>query len=117
MPAKLTTTVSKIALVPNQTNLAIIEEFRAYMKARGSSEQHQNNNLKVAIAYANFLGPNRTFFDVQQKKPDYCISGHKSKAPRAGPGKEVDNHLQPLPAAHQAVLQVAVQPERKRRHR
>jgi hypothetical protein len=57
MPAKLIITVSKIALVPNQTNVAIIEEFRAHMKATGSSEQHQNNNLKVAIAYANFLGP------------------------------------------------------------
>jgi hypothetical protein len=69
MPAKLTTTVSKIALVPNQTNAAIIEEFRAYMKARGSSEQHQNNNLKVAIAYANFLGP-----DIQIPSLDIAIN-------------------------------------------
>ena len=43
------TSVSKIALVPNQTNTAIIEEFRAYVKARSSSEQHQNNNLKVSV--------------------------------------------------------------------
>jgi hypothetical protein len=39
MPAKLTTTVSKIGLVPNQTNAAIIEEFRAYMKARGATSK------------------------------------------------------------------------------
>lgn len=67
MPAKLTTTVSKIAQVPNKTNSAIIEEFYAHMKAKGSSEQHQNNILKTVIAYANFLGSETTFFDVQQK--------------------------------------------------
>jgi hypothetical protein len=33
-PAKLITTLSKISLVPNKTNATIIEEFRAYMKAR-----------------------------------------------------------------------------------
>jgi hypothetical protein len=66
MPAKLTTTLSKIPLVPNKTNSAIIEEFRVYMKAKGSSEQHQNN-LKVATAYVNFLGPDKSFFDIEQK--------------------------------------------------
>jgi hypothetical protein len=67
MPAKLTTTVSKIAQVPNKTNSAIIEEFYTYMRAKGSSEQHQNNVLKTVIAYANFLGSETTFLDVQQK--------------------------------------------------
>ncbi|HJU33650.1 MAG TPA: hypothetical protein VJ695_00865 [Nitrososphaera sp.] len=68
MPAKLTTTVSKIAQVPNKTNSAIIEESYMYMKAKGSSEQHQNNILKTVIAYANFLGSETKFLDVQQKK-------------------------------------------------
>lgn len=67
MPAKLTTTVSKIALVPNVTNFAIIGEFYTYMGAKGSSEHHQNNVLKTVIAYANFLGSETTFLDVQQK--------------------------------------------------
>ena len=67
MPIKLTTTVSKIAQVPNKTNFAIIEEFYAYMRAKGSSEQHQNNALKTVIAYANFLGSETTFREVQQK--------------------------------------------------
>jgi hypothetical protein len=80
LPAKLTTKLSKIALVSNQVNAATIEEFRNYMNAKGPSEQHQNNNLKVAIAYANFLGPDATFFDVKQKKPDHCISGYKDQA-------------------------------------
>jgi hypothetical protein len=56
MPAKLTTTVSKIAQVPNMTNSAIIGEFYTYMRAKGSLEHHQNNVLKTVIAYANFLG-------------------------------------------------------------
>ena len=81
MPAKLTTTVSKIAQVPNQTNAAIIEEFRACMKARGSSEQHQNNSKKVAIAYANFLGPDITVFDVQQKSQITAFLDTKVKPP------------------------------------
>jgi hypothetical protein len=34
MPAKLTTTLSKIPQVPNKTNSAIIEEFHTYMKAK-----------------------------------------------------------------------------------
>jgi integrase/recombinase XerD len=88
MPAKLTTTVSKIGLVPNQTNAAIIEEFRAYMKARGSSEPHQNNNLKVAIAFANFLGPDRTFFDVQQKSQITAFLDTKVKPPEQDPEKK-----------------------------
>jgi hypothetical protein len=28
------------------------------MQEKGSSENHQVNNLKVAIDFANFLGPN-----------------------------------------------------------
>jgi hypothetical protein len=38
------------------------------MKSNGSSERHQNNNLKAVIAFANFLGTDTTFFDVQLKE-------------------------------------------------
>jgi hypothetical protein len=82
MPAKLTTTASKIAQIPNKTNSAIIEEFNTYMKARGSSEQHQNNNLKTIIAYANFLGSDTTFFDVQQKNQIIVFLDKKVKNPQ-----------------------------------
>jgi hypothetical protein len=50
MPAKLTTTVNKIQLVPNQTNSIIIREFYEYMENADSSVHHKNNNLKVVIA-------------------------------------------------------------------
>jgi hypothetical protein len=38
------------------------------MKSNGTSERHQNNNLKAVIAFANFLGIDTTFFDVQLKE-------------------------------------------------
>ena len=60
MPAKLITTINKIQIVPNQTNSAIIREFYQYMDSTDSSVHHKNNNLKVIIAFANFLGSNIT---------------------------------------------------------
>ena len=56
MPMKLTTTIGKIETIPNPKNIKILNEFLEYMRKNGSSEHHQNNNLKVAIAFANFLG-------------------------------------------------------------
>jgi site-specific recombinase XerD len=85
MPAKLTTTLSKIAQVPNKVNSAIIEEFYTYMKDRGSSEQHQNNVLKTVIAYANFLGSQITFLDVQQKNQITAFLDKKVKPPEQDP--------------------------------
>lgn len=38
LPAKLTTTVSKIAEVPDKLNAEIIKEFYLYIKAKASSE-------------------------------------------------------------------------------
>jgi integrase/recombinase XerD len=68
MPAKLTTTINKICSVPNLTNSAIIREFSEYMKWNGSSEHHQNNNLKAVIAFAKFIGPHSTFYQIQTKE-------------------------------------------------
>jgi hypothetical protein len=61
MPAKLTTTINKIHSVPNRANSVIINEFYQYMKDNDSSVHHKNNNLKVVIAFANFLGPGITY--------------------------------------------------------
>jgi flagellar motor switch protein FliG len=54
MPTKLSTTVTKIRSIPNKTNTTIIEEFHKSMKDDDSSERHQNNALKVVIAYAKY---------------------------------------------------------------
>ncbi|MGH9980790.1 MAG: hypothetical protein ACRD6U_04450 [Nitrososphaeraceae archaeon] len=47
MPLKLSTTIGKIQNIPNAKNIEIINEFLEYMRNKGSSEHHQNNNLKV----------------------------------------------------------------------
>ncbi|HJS64229.1 MAG TPA: hypothetical protein VJ767_05170 [Nitrososphaeraceae archaeon] len=55
---KLSTIVdNKIGLVPNKENSSIIYDFYKYMQEKGSSDNHQVNNLKVVIDFANFLGP------------------------------------------------------------
>jgi flagellar motor switch protein FliG len=56
MPVKLTTTVKKIASIPNSINSALLNEFYQYMKSNGASESHQNNNLKELAAFAAFFG-------------------------------------------------------------
>jgi len=66
MPVKLSTTVRKIDLVPNHRNAALLREFSHYMVSNGSSESHQNNNLKVLTAFAAFLGSSVTFLDIKE---------------------------------------------------
>ena len=53
--------------VPNSMNSQVIEDFHSYMEENGSSERHQNNNLKIVIAFAEFLGPNTTFYQLSTK--------------------------------------------------
>ena len=65
MPTSLATTVRHISdAVPNTVNSALISDFHAYMKGNDTSERHQNNNLKVMIAYSKYLGPNTTFYQI-----------------------------------------------------
>jgi len=87
LPLKLTTTVNKIQSVPNYANSVIINEFYKYMKSNGSSEHHQNNNLKVAIAFANFLGPGVTFYDVKKKEQIITFLDTKIKSPEQDPDR------------------------------
>ena len=77
MPVKLSTTVGKIDLIPNPTNAALLREFFHYMQSNGSSESHQNNNLKVLTAFAASLRSNVTFLDI--KESDLIISFLDSK--------------------------------------
>ena len=88
MPTKLTTTISKIASLPNSTNSALINEFHQYMKSNGASERHQNNNLKAVIAFANFLGTDTTFLDVQLKEQIMSFLDTKIKNVQEDPDKK-----------------------------
>ncbi len=40
----------------NQGNANLILDFYEFMKENGTSERHQNNNLKAIIAFSNFIG-------------------------------------------------------------
>ena len=87
MPLKLTTTVNKIKSVPNHINSTIISDFYQYMKSNGCSEHHQNNNLKVAIAFAKFLGINITFYDINKKEQIIAFLDTKIKSSDQDPDK------------------------------
>ena len=65
---KLSTTIGKIQNIPNFKKIEIINEFLGYMRSNSSSEHYQNNNLKVVIAYVNFIGKDNSFFDIKKKE-------------------------------------------------
>ena len=67
MPVKLSTTIAKIENIPNPVNVQIVNEFLEYMRRNGSSQHHQNNNLKVVIAFGNFLGKN-SFYHIETRQ-------------------------------------------------
>ena len=68
MPLKLSTTIGKIQNIPNSKNIEIVNEFVEYMRNNGSSEHHQNNNLKVVITFGNFIGNDNSFLDLNKKE-------------------------------------------------
>jgi hypothetical protein len=45
--------------------------------SNGASERHQNNNLKVMIAYAKFLGTDVSFYNIH-KGTDYGFFGYQA---------------------------------------
>ena len=65
MPLKLSTTIGKIQNISNTKNIEIIHEFLEYMTSNGSEEHHQNNNLKLLIAFENFIGKDKSFYDIK----------------------------------------------------
>ena len=71
MPTTLSTTISKIQMVPNSINATLITDFHNYMVSNEASQRHQNNSLKMVIAFAKYLGPNCTFYDLH--RPDQII--------------------------------------------
>jgi integrase/recombinase XerD len=80
MPSKLSTIVNKINLVLNQTNAKLASEFHHYMQFRNCSERHQNNNLQVIIAFANFLGAHVPFYNIERKEQVLAFLDTKKKS-------------------------------------
>ncbi len=69
MPAKLTTTITNIdKKVKNQVNRGLIKDFFTYLKNIDTSESYQNGLVKVIIRYAEYLGPEMSFYQIQGKE-------------------------------------------------
>ena len=79
MPQKLTTIINNISRLPNNINSSIIQEFHRYMQSSGCSERNQNNNLKAIIAFANFIGPDTSFYDIHSSEQILCYLNTKIK--------------------------------------
>jgi integrase/recombinase XerD len=88
MPVKLSTTVGKIDLIPNPTNAAFLREFFHYMQSNGSSESHQNNNLKVLTAFAASLGSTVTLLDIKESNPIIRFLDSKLKSTNDDPERK-----------------------------
>ena len=68
MPTKLATAVKKIIFIPNRKNFDIIRKFYEFMKSNGVSEQHQNNNLKAVLNFADFVGEKVSFTEINKSE-------------------------------------------------
>lgn len=88
MPIKLTTTISKISSIANSVNSELIHDSHEYMKNNGASERHRNNNLKVIIAYAKFLDPDISLYNIQKKEQIISFLDTKIKNPEVDPDKK-----------------------------
>jgi integrase/recombinase XerD len=87
MPVRLSTTVNKIASLPNSTNAALMTEFYHYMKNNGASESHTNNSLKTNMAFAKFLDPDVSFYDIQRKEQIIAFLDTKIKSIEEDPDR------------------------------
>ena len=87
MPAKLSTTIGKITTIPNPINSILVTEFHKYMQTSGASERHQNNSLKIIIAYAFSIGKDVTLYNINRKEQIYSFLDTKIKNHEEDPDK------------------------------
>lgn len=84
---RLSTLIKKINLsIPNRKNASIILDFHKHMQEKGSSENHQLNNLKVVINFAKFLG-HIAFYDVKKREQVIIFLKTKIRTPDVDPDK------------------------------
>jgi integrase/recombinase XerD len=88
MPVKLSTTVKKIQSIRNPDNLALVNDYYQYIKDNGSSDSHQNNILKAIISFANFVGPDISFTDINRKEQIISFLSSKIKNEAQDPDKK-----------------------------
>jgi hypothetical protein len=58
------------------------------MKTNGASERHQNNSLKVLIAFAFFIEKDSTFYDIKSKDQIISFLDTKIKSQEQDPDKK-----------------------------
>jgi len=84
---RLSTLVKKVNVtISNRKNASIISSFCKYMEEKGSSENHQVNNLKVIMDFAKFLGP-ISFYDVKEREQIISFLNTKIKTQDEDPDK------------------------------
>ena len=88
MPFTLETIIRKIELVPNAVNRNIINDFSKYMTDRDLSKNHKINNLKVVISYAQYLGTEVSFHNIDKKDQILAFLDTKKKEADKDPEKK-----------------------------
>jgi integrase/recombinase XerD len=86
MSIKISTLLSKVDSLSNKKNASIIMDFYRYMQDKGSSENHQINNLKVIIDFTRFLGP-EGFYNISKKEQITSFLNTKIKDVQQDPDK------------------------------
>jgi integrase/recombinase XerD len=89
MPAKLSTTLKNIEKkVHNTINRDLITNFYNYLASIDTSESYQNGLLKVIIRYAEYLGPDTTFYQIINKEQIIKFLDLKRKTEDNDPDKK-----------------------------
>jgi hypothetical protein len=68
MPQKLSTTISKISQVRNSINSSIIHALFIVICNQAVLKGIRIITLKAIIAFANFIGPNVSFYDIHSRE-------------------------------------------------
>ena len=88
MPIRLSTILASIdSSIPNPTNASLIKEFYTFMKANGTSESYQKNNLKTIITFAKWLDNNKTFYEITNTEQIIAFLDTKIKDVKIDPDK------------------------------
>jgi integrase/recombinase XerD len=87
LPIRLSTTLTKIQSAANTVNGSLLLELYDYMKHNSSSDSHINNTLKTNSLFAQFLGPDVSFYDVNKKNQITLFLDTKMKSVEEDPDK------------------------------
>ncbi len=89
MPAKLSTTLENIEKkVDNKVNRDLIIEFYDYLTSIDTSESYQNGLLKVIIRFAEYIGTNTTFYQINTEEQILKFLDQKKKTQEEDPDRK-----------------------------